>query len=86
MSPEFVAADARNRAWRTVLQGLAATVILAALTAAAGVLQVAVGSQEAVDWSAVAGNAGSAAGVAALMALLSYAHRIFGDQLPSAPA
>lgn len=86
MNPEYIQADARNRAWRTVLQGALATVLLAAFSAAAAVLQVAVGSEEAVDWAAVGTTAAQSAGVAALMAGLSYMHRLFGSQLPSEPS
>lgn len=78
--------DAKDRAWRTVLQGAVATVLFAALTAATSVLQVAIGSEETVQWSVVAQNAVTSAGVAALMAVLAYGHRLFGSTPPTAAA
>ena len=65
--------DAKNRAWRTSLQGLAATVVVAVLTAFADVL-----GGDSVDllsgagWKVVLGTVSGAA----VMAVLSYVQRL----------
>jgi hypothetical protein len=77
--------DALNRAWRTVLQGLAVTVLGAAGDAAiqavhAGLQQAAGG--QSVDWTQVRTTALYAAGTAALMAIAAYIHRAKLDPSP----
>jgi len=65
--------DARNRAWRTTVQGAVATVLVAVLLALAellgtGTLDLTTGGA----WKAIAGTAGGAA----LMAVLAYIQRL----------
>lgn len=81
--------DAINRAWRTVLQGLAVTAAAAAGDAVVQVVQQAVADAAAgggFDWREVATTAAYAAGTAALMAVTAYLHRYRVDPsgVPSA--
>jgi hypothetical protein len=63
-------ADARNRAGRTLLQGAAATVLVAVLQAVTAAL-----SDGETDWKAIAWTAGGAA----LMAGFAYSQRAWLD-------
>ncbi|HZN72449.1 MAG TPA: hypothetical protein VFC00_12330 [Micromonosporaceae bacterium] len=77
--------DALNRAWRTVLQGIAVAVLAAAGDAAIQVVQralvdAAVG--QPMDWTQVRTTAAYAAGTAALMAIAAYLHRKKLDPSP----
>lgn len=65
--------DALNRFWRTVLQGLVLTAVVAAGDYAYNAFT---GGE--TDWRIVARGAGFAAG----MAVLSYAHRKYVDPSP----
>lgn len=85
----WLKADALNRAWRTVLQGLVVTAAAAAGDAAVQVVQKAltdVVAGHGFDWREVATTAAYAAGTAALMALAAYVHRYRVDpsSIPSA--
>lgn len=85
----WLKADARNRAWRTILQGIAATVGFAALDAVVQVYQGAATDAlhgKAMDWTHVAGTAKYAAVTAALMAVAAYLHRrkLDPSRIPSA--
>ncbi|MFC7328152.1 hypothetical protein [Marinactinospora rubrisoli] len=62
-----VRADARSRAWRTTLQGLAAVV----LVAVAGAVTNSVIAGAVIDWPVL----GAAAGTAALTAVAAYVQR-----------
>jgi len=82
---KWLKADALNRAWRTVLQGVVVTVAAAAGDAAVQVLEDAL--RDAVsgggfDWREVAVTAAYAAGTAAAMALTAYIHRYRVDPSP----
>ncbi|MBH0119824.1 hypothetical protein I0Q12_09975 [Rhodococcus sp. CX] len=73
VDPPPAKADARDRAWRTTVQGAVATVLIAVLLALAdllgtGTLDLATSGA----WKAIAGTAGGAA----LMAVLAYVQRL----------
>ncbi len=77
--------DARNRAWRAILQTLGAVIVIPAGTAALEVVRVAFADAAAgqgYDWTKVGQSALWAAGVGATISLLSYVHRLKLD--PSA--
>lgn len=77
--------DALNRAWRTVLQGLAVTILFPALDAGVQVARAAVQghlSGQAVDWGDVRTRALMAGATAALMAITAYVHRAKVDPSP----
>jgi hypothetical protein len=81
----WLKADAANRAWRTVLQGMAVAVLSAAGDAVLQVLQRAVAegaTSHRFDWHQVATTATYAAGTAALMAVVAYLHRLKVDPSP----
>jgi hypothetical protein len=81
----WLAKDAQNRAWRTILQGLVATILLPAVIAGLEVVQTSlVNPAQTFDWRRVAGTAGFAAATAGMMALTAYLHRLKLD--PSAVA
>lgn len=67
-----VKADARNRSWRTLVQGLIATVIVG-VGGAVGQAVAAPGFD--ITSSAALGTAGTAAGTAAVAALIAYVQR-----------
>jgi hypothetical protein len=80
--------DAVNRVWRTLLQGVAVTVVLPALDAALQALVQALTTGGAgFSWGQVAGLAGTSALTAASMAVAAYVHRMVVDpsSIPSAP-
>lgn len=77
--------DARNRAFRTTLQGIAAVVAFAAGDAIIQVVQGALvdaATTGGIDWRQVATTAAYAAGTAALMAISAYLHRARLDPSP----
>lgn len=81
--------DARNRALRTLLQGIAAVVLVPAGDAVVQVLQAAVADaalSHRFDWHQVLTSAVVAAGTAATMAVAAYLHRLKLDPsgVPSA--
>jgi cytochrome c biogenesis protein CcdA len=81
----WLKADAANRAWRTVLQGMAVAVLSAAGDAVLQVLQRAVAegaTSHRFDWHQVATTAMYTAGTAALMAVVAYLHRLKVDPSP----
>jgi hypothetical protein len=82
----WLRSDAQNRAFRTLLQGVAVTVILPALDAALQVLTRALGSGS-FSWSQVGGLAATAALTAGGMSVAAYVHRMVLDpsSIPSAP-
>lgn len=95
MTPKFLsyrrwlAADARNRVVRTILQGVAATIVVPALDAGLQVVNDAVGGAitgHGFDWRQVGMSALLAAVTTATMAIAAYLHRVKLDPsgLPSA--
>ena len=74
--------DAKNRAWRTVLQGLVAVVVVPALDAGLQVLVKALTAGGTFDWGQVLASAGVAALTAGLMAYSAYLHRAVVDPSP----
>lgn len=85
----WLADDARNRAWRTLLQGIAATVVVPAADAFVQVVQSAVADSVVsyrFDWRQVGVSAAVAAGTAVTMAVAAYLHRLKLDPsgVPSA--
>lgn len=77
--------DGRNRAWRTFLQALAATVLIPAGDAALQVLErdlLATAAGKPFDWREVAASAGLAFATGAVMAGLAYLHRVKLDPSP----
>jgi hypothetical protein len=83
----WLKADAKNRAWRTILQGiLPATVVIPAIDAALQVLITALTKGGTFSWGQVAASAGVAATTAGLMAYSAYLHRMVLDpsSVPSA--
>jgi len=82
---QWLAADARNRALRTVLQGIVAVVLVPVGDAVIQVLQGALGDAVAgkgFDWHQVLASALVAAGTAAVMAISAYLHRLKLDPSP----
>jgi hypothetical protein len=85
----WLAADARNRALRTVLQGVVAVVLVPVGDAVVQVLQAAFADavvSHRFDWHQVLTSALVAAGTAATMAVAAYLHRLKLDPtgIPSA--
>jgi hypothetical protein len=85
----FLKRDALNRVWRTILQTLAATVLIPAGDAAMQVAQRALlgaAGGHPFDWRQVATSAAWSAGVGATIAVLAWLHRIKLDpsSIPSA--
>lgn len=78
--------DALNRAWRTILQGLMAVVILPALDAGLQAVVHAATDGGPIDWRRVAALAITAAVTAATMSIAAYLHRLKLDPsaIPSA--
>lgn len=80
--------DALNRAWRTILQGILAVVVLPATTAGLDVVRQAIldGGIRGVDWAATQDRALTVAGATVVMAISAYLHRLKLDptRLPSA--
>lgn len=74
--------DAKNRAWRTMLQGMVAVVLVPAADAAIQVLVKALTSGGEFSWSQVLASAGIAALTAGLMAYTAYLHRAVIDPSP----
>lgn len=82
MTSRWLKSDAKNRAWRTVLQGIVPLVVIPAADAALQVLINALGTGGKFDWGQVSASAGVAALTAGLMAYSAYLHRMVLD--PSA--
>ena len=82
MASRWLKADGRNRAWRTVLQGVAAVVLIPAADAALQVLIDALTHGGPFDWGRTATLAGISALTAATMALAAYLHRTVVDPSP----
>lgn len=85
----WLAADARNRFLRTLLQGIVAVVLVPVGDAVVQVLQAALADavvSHRFDWRQVGMSALVAAGTAATMAIAAYLHRLKLDPsgLPSA--
>lgn len=78
--------DALNRAWRTVLQGIAATALGAAGDVVLQAVQKSWFDHAHLDWKQVGHTAAYTAGTSALMAILAYLHRAKLDPsaIPSA--
>lgn len=86
---QWLRSDARNRAWRTILQGLVAVLLVPVGDAVVQVLQAAVADaalSHRFDWRQVLVSAVVAAGTAATMAIAAYLHRLKLDPsgVPSA--
>lgn len=83
---EWLRADARNRAWRTILQGLLAVVILPACDAVLQVVMKVIVAGEPIDWRRTAALAAASAMTAAVMSIAAYLHRLKVDpsSIPSA--
>lgn len=86
---QWLQSDARNRAWRTLLQGALATILVPAADAAFQVIQGAVADAvtgHGFDWRQVGTSALLAAGTAVTMAVAAYLHRLKLDPsgVPSA--
>jgi len=87
MTARWLRLDASNRAYRTLLQGVAVTVVLPALDAALQtVVQAVTTGGAGFNWGQVAALAGTSALTAASMAVASYVHRMVLDpsSVPSA--
>jgi hypothetical protein len=87
MANSWLKLDAKNRAWRTILQGLVAVVLLPALDAALQTVMVEVThSQGRFDWGRVTGLAVASALTAVTMSVAAYVHRLKLDvsAIPSA--
>jgi hypothetical protein len=87
MSARWLKLDAQNRVQRTLLQGIAVTVVLPAIDAALQVfVQALTAGGAGFNWGQVAGLAGMSALTAASMAVASYVHRMVLDpsSVPSA--
>jgi hypothetical protein len=82
---KWLKVDALNRAWRTVLQGIATAALGAAGDSVLQAIQLAQHGGR-FEWRAVAGTAAGAASTAAVMAVLAYIHRakIDPSAIPSA--
>lgn len=85
----WLLSDARNRALRTLLQGIVATILVPVGDALVQVLQAAVADaavSHRFDWHQVLASAVVAAGTAATMAIAAYLHRLKLDPsgVPSA--
>lgn len=89
MTGQLLVRDARNRAWRTILQAFVATMLLPAGDAALQVVQRSLVDSAAgkpFDWRQVAMTAAYSAGTGVVMAWLAYLHRAKVDPsaIPSA--
>jgi hypothetical protein len=87
MPRSWLANEGRNRAFRTALQGIVATVLLPALDAFVQVVAQALTNGGAgFNWGQVGGLALAAAMTAGTMAIAAYVHRTVVDpsQVPSA--
>lgn len=82
----FLKRDAKNRAWRTVLQGFVAIILVPALDAALQVFVSAMTSGAGFDLQRTAVAAGVSAMTVSIVALSAYVHRmkIDGSSIPSA--
>jgi hypothetical protein len=82
----WLKAEGQNRAWRTLLHGMVATVLVPAIDAAIQVLVRALSAGGTFNWGQVAASAGVAAMTAGLMAYTAYLHRTVLDpsSFPSA--
>lgn len=89
MAARWLKRDALNRAWRVVMQTIAATVVIPAGDAAVQVFQRAFGDAMAgrpFDWAQVLTSAKWSMGVGVTIAVLAYLHRLKLDPswIPSA--
>lgn len=88
MARRWLTRDALNRAWRTILQGLLAVVVLPAATAGLDFVRQAIldGNIRGVDWPTTLDRAITVGVAAAIMSLLAYLHRAKLDptRIPSA--
>ncbi len=85
MSDHVLKRDARNRAWRTILQAVAATLLIPAGDAALQVVQRALLDSMAgkpFDWRQVGVSALFAFGTGMVMAVLAWLHRAKLDPSP----
>ena len=82
MASRWLRADGKNRAWRTVLQGVVAVVLIPAADAALQVLVDALKHGGPFDWGRTAALAGTTALTAATMAGIAYLHRTVVDPSP----
>ncbi len=88
--PSWLKKDARNRAFRALLQAIVATILIPAGDAAVQVVQRALIDSMAgqpLNWQHVGISALYSAGVGITISVLSYIHRAKIDQtmIPSAP-